>query len=172
MAHQGQETATPNQHHLLSGTSALTSTPNWKQRSGVDILPSHGPNLPVQGHVTALTRVVDASTEAFQSECGAYPFAMSPTTTTSRLFHFTILIPLLKSTSKLHLPDCHKTKPNSISHVFGFLCMEMNEFPMLLTLLSHSKPRDAYGVPITRLPRYCILHLGQHNYLLSNQLVT
>lgn len=50
--------------------------------------------------------------------------------------------------------------------------MEMNEFPLLLTLLSLSKSRDAYGVPITSLPRYCILHFGQHNYLLSNQLMT
>lgn len=79
------------------------------------------------------------------------------TTNYSRLFHFTVLIPLLKSPSKLHLPDHHKTKPNPISHLFGFQCMELNSFPLLLTLLSCSKSHDAYGVPITRLPRYSTL---------------
>lgn len=39
----------------------------WKHRSGVDILPSHGANLLVQG----LVMVVNASTEAFQSEHGS-----------------------------------------------------------------------------------------------------
>lgn len=49
-------------------------------------------------------------TNRIPSDAGQCPLSTPPITITSRLFVFMVFIPLLKSLSKLHLPDSNKTK--------------------------------------------------------------